>query len=175
MNIQAIGGAVAAAFALAAAGDAVAAGGTASAEIKFANGNSAGTVTLTEMAAGVLLKIDLKGLPPGIHGFHVHEAGKCEGDFSSAGAIYNPLGAKHGFINDEGPMAGDLPNIVAGPDGTARAEMMTTYLHLNRDGDESLFDADGSALVIFDKPDDYQTDPEGGADARIGCGLIKGQ
>lgn len=175
MNIQAIGGAVVAAFALVAAGDAVAAGGTASAEIKLANGNSAGTVTLTEMAAGVLLKIDLKGLPPGTHGFHVHEAGKCEGDFASAGAIYNPLGAKHGFVNDEGPMAGDLPNIVAGPDGTARAEMMTAYLHLNRDGDESLFDADGSALVIYDKPDDYQTDPEGGGDARIGCGIIKGQ
>ncbi|MFT3732637.1 MAG: superoxide dismutase family protein [Hyphomicrobium sp.] len=149
-----------------------AAGEAAVAEIKLADGSSAGTITLTEVAAGVLLKVDLKGLPPGAHGFHVHEAGKCEGDFSSASAIYNPLGAKHGFLNDEGPMAGDLPNIVAGPDGTARAELMSTYLHLNMNDDETLFDADGSSIVIYEKADDYQSDPEGGGDKRIGCGVI---
>ncbi len=173
MNVQAIGSVLAGVFVLVAANGANAAGETASAEIRLANGTSAGTVTLKDMAAGVLLTFDLKGLSPGAHGFHVHEVGKCDGDFSSAGEIYNPLGAKHGFVNDEGPMAGDLPNIVAGPDGTARAEMMTTYLHLNRDTDETLFDADGSALVIYDKPDDYRTDPEGGSAARIGCGVIK--
>ena len=70
---------------------------------------------------------------------------------------------------------GILPNVVAGPDGTARAEMMTTYLHLNRDTDDSLFDADGSSLVLYEKPDDYQTDPEGGSGTRIGCGVIKAQ
>lgn len=175
MKITAIGSVLAAAFVLVMVDQAVAAGGTATAEIKLANGSSAGTVTLRDVAAGVLLTFDLKGLPPGAHGFHVHEVGKCEGDFSSAGAIYNPLGATHGFVNDEGPMAGDLPNIVAGPDGTARAEMMTTYLHLNRDTDETLFDQDGSALVIFEKPDDYQSDPEGGGGARIACGVIKAQ
>jgi Cu-Zn family superoxide dismutase len=149
-----------------------AAGATANAEIKLANGTSVGTVSLMEVAAGVILKVDLKGLPPGVHALHVHETGKCEGDFSSAGAIYNPLGAKHGFVNDEGPMAGDLPNIVAGPDGTARAEMMSTYLHLNMDTDDTLFDADGTSIVIFEKADDYQSDPEGGGDKRIACGVI---
>ena len=158
---------------LAAANPAIAAGAKASAEIKLTDGTSAGTVVLTEVAAGVLLTFDLKGLPPGAHGFHVHDAGKCEADFSSAGAIYNPLGANHGFVNDEGPMAGDLPNIVAGPDGTARAEMMSTYLHLNMDSDDTLFDSDGTSLVIFEKADDYQADPEGGAGKRIGCGVIK--
>jgi superoxide dismutase, Cu-Zn family len=155
------------------AGPAMATGDAAVAEMKLADGTSAGTVTLSEMAAGVLLKIDLKGLPPGPHGFHVHEAGKCEGDFSSAGGIYNPLGAKHGFVNDEGPMAGDLPNIVAGPDGTARAELMSTYLHLNMDTDDTLFGANGTAIVIFEKSDDYQTDPDGGGGKRVACGVIK--
>jgi superoxide dismutase, Cu-Zn family len=150
-----------------------AAGETAVAEMKLADGASAGTVTLSEMAAGVLLKVDLKGLPPGAHGFHVHEVGTCEGDFSSAGQIYNPLGAKHGFVNDEGPMAGDLPNVVAGPDGPARAELMSTYMHLNMDTDDTLFDADGTALVVYDGADDYQTDPEGGSEKRIACGVIK--
>lgn len=174
MGLRAIGSAALGLLVLI-AGPAEAAGEKAVAEIKLADGSSAGTVTLTEMAAGVLLAFDLKGLPPGAHGFHVHDAGKCEGDFSSAGPIYNPLGAKHGFVNDEGPMAGDLPNIVAGPDGTARAEMTTTYLHLNMNTDDTLFDADGTSLVIYDKADDYETDPEGGGEKRIGCGVIKRQ
>ena len=58
-------------------------------------------------------------------------------------------------------MAGDLPNIVAGPDGTALAEIMSPYLHLNMDTEDTLFDADGSSLVLFEKADDYQSDPEG--------------
>ncbi|MBN9247013.1 MAG: superoxide dismutase family protein [Hyphomicrobium sp.] len=147
-------------------------GETAVAEIKLANGTSAGTITLTEIAAGVLLKFDLKGLTPGAHGLHLHETGKCEGDFSSAGAIYNPLGAKHGFLNEEGPMAGDLPNVVAGADGSALAEVLSPYLHLNKDTEDTLFDADGSSLVLFEKADDYQTDPEGDAGSRVACGVL---
>ncbi|MET0407463.1 MAG: superoxide dismutase family protein [Hyphomicrobium sp.] len=173
MNVKAIFGIAIAALLFTVSDQAGAAGETATAEIKLADGGIAGTVAMTELAAGVLLKLDLKGLPPGAHGFHVHETGKCEGDFTSAGAIYNPLGAKHGFINEEGPMAGDLPNVVAAPDGTARAEIITPYLHLNKDTDDTLFDPDGSALVIYEKADDYQTDPEGGGDKRIGCGVIK--
>ena len=173
MNVKVIFGIAVAALLFTVSDQAGAAGETATAEIKLADGSIAGTVAMTELAAGVLLRLDLKGLPPGAHGFHVHETGKCDGDFTSAGAIYNPLGAKHGFINEEGPMAGDLPNVVAAPDGTARAEIITPYLHLNKDTDDTLFDPDGSALVIYEKADDYQTDPEGGGDKRIGCGVIK--
>lgn len=174
-NVGMVGRVVLGVLVLAAAGPADAAGDKAVADIKLADGSSVGTVTLSDMPTGVLLAFDLKGLSPGAHAFGVHEAGKCEGDFSSAGPTYNPLGAQHGFMNDEGPMAGDLPNIVAGPDGTARAEMMTTYLHFNVGGDDSLFDADGSSLVIYDKADDYQTDPDSGGTKRIACGVIKQQ
>ncbi|MBY0560679.1 superoxide dismutase family protein [Hyphomicrobium sp.] len=175
MKIGTTAATAAAILLLAAIPKAEAIGETAVAEIKFANGSSAGTITLTEIAAGVLLKIDLKGLTPGAHGLHLHEGGKCEGDFSSAGAIYNPLGAKHGFLNEEGPMAGDLPNVVAGPDGIALAEILSPYLHLTKDTEDTLFDADGSSLVLFEKADDYQTDPEGGAEPRIACGVLKAQ
>jgi Cu-Zn family superoxide dismutase len=175
MKIGTTAAAAAAILLLAAIPKAEAMGETAVAEIKFANGSSAGTITLTEIAAGVLLKIDLKGLTPGAHGLHLHEAGKCEGDFSSAGAIYNPLGARHGFLNEEGPMAGDLPNVVAGADGIALAEILSPYLHLTKDTEDTLFDADGSSLVLFEKADDYQTDPEGGAEPRIACGVLKAQ
>ena len=89
--------------------------------------------------------------------------------------IYNPLGAKHGFSNDEGPMAGDLPNVVAAADGTAAAEVLTTFLNLSKDAEDTLFDADGSSLVIFEKADDYQSEPEGGAGLRIACGVLKAE
>lgn len=150
-------------------------GKTATAELKFADGKDAGTVTLTEAASGVLLKYDFKGLAPGPHGLHVHEVGKCEGDFSTAGGIYNPLGASHGFLNEEGPMAGDLPNVIAASDGTAVAEVLSPYLNLSQDGDDGLFDGDGSALVLYEKADNYLSDPEGGAEPRIACGVLKAQ
>jgi superoxide dismutase, Cu-Zn family len=175
MKLRTIGAAMLAMLLVAAADRAGAMGEKAVAELKLANGTSAGTVTLTEIAAGVMLKFDLKGLPPGPHALHVHEVGKCEGDFSSAGGIYNPLGAKHGFLDEEGPMAGDLPNVVAAADGTALAEVLSPYLHLSKETDDTLFDTDGSSLVLYEKADDYQTDPEGGGGTRIACGVLKAQ
>lgn len=162
----------AAAATMIATGAAEAAGETATATLKFADGKDAGTVTLTEATAGVLLKFELTGLTPGPHAVHVYEAGKCEGDFTSAGGIYNPLGAKHGFLHDEGPMAGDLPNLFAAADGTAVAEVLSPFLTLNKEAEESLFDPDGSAIVVFEKADDYQSEPDGGAGARIACGAL---
>ena len=98
MNVRRLTLAAAVLLVVSAGGPAWAAGETATAVLKFANGSDAGTIKLTEAPAGVLLKFDLKGLTPGPHALHVHEAGKCEADFSSAGNIYNPLGAKHGFL-----------------------------------------------------------------------------
>jgi len=142
------------------------------AEIKGRDGKDLGTVTIIETMAGVLLNVKLKGLPPGVHGFHVHETGKCEGDFSSAGGIYNPLGAKHGFLNDEGPMVGDLNNLIVGAGGEVEVELVSPFVTLNTAAEESLFDADGSALVIFERADDHQSEPEGNAGQRIACGIV---
>jgi Cu-Zn family superoxide dismutase len=156
-----------------AGGETQAMGETATATLKFADGSNAGTIKLTESAAGGLLKLDLKGLSPGGHGLHVHEVGKCEGDFSSAGAINNPLGAKHGFLNEEGPMAGDLPNVVAAADGTASGEIVSPFLHLSKDSEDTVLDEDGSAFILFEKADDHLTEPEGGAGTRVACGVLK--
>ena len=166
-----------AAFAVAAAylwpcSEAHAVGETATAAIKLADGKDAGTITFTEATAGVLIKLELKGLPPGKHAIHVHETGKCEGDFSSAGAIYNPLGAKHGFLHDEGPMAGDLPNLYAGADGSVVAEVLSPFLTLSKEAEETLFDADKTSVVIFAKGDDYESEPDGGAGTRVACGVL---
>jgi len=147
-------------------------GDVAVARLKLADGTEAGTVTLMEATAGVLMKFELKGLKPGPHGLHVHESGACDGDFSSAGAIYNPLGAKHGYLHDEGPMAGDLPNVHAGADGTASGEFLSPFLTLSKDAEETLFDADGASLVLFENPDDYASDPDGNSGNRVACGTI---
>jgi superoxide dismutase, Cu-Zn family len=147
-------------------------GEVAIAKIKLADGTDAGTVSMMEATAGVLIKYDLVGLPPGPHALHVHEAGKCDGDFTSAGGVYNPLGAKHGYLNEEGPMAGDLPNIHVGADGKATGELVSPFLTLSKDAEESLFDSDGSTLILFEKQDDYASDPDGQAGNRIACGTI---
>lgn len=149
-----------------------AAGEKATSEVKGRDGKSLGTAEIQATPAGALIKLKLTGLPPGPHAIHVHETGTCEGDFSSAGAIYNPLGAAHGFLNEEGPMAGDLPNVFAAASGELEAELLSPHLPLTKDGDDSVFDADSAALVIFEKGDDHETDPEGSAGARIACGTI---
>ncbi len=147
-------------------------GETATAKIKLANGSDGGTITMMEATAGVIIKFGLSGLPPGPHAIHVHEAGACEGDFASAGNIYNPLGAKHGFLHDEGPMSGDIPNIHVSADGKAVAEVLSPFLTLSKEAEETLFDSDGSSFVIFENADDYESEPEGGAGGRIACGTI---
>lgn len=159
-------------FAHAAVWPASAAGEAAVANMKLSDGAAAGTITLTETAAGILIKFDLSGLVPGSHALHVHDTGKCEGDFSTAGAIHNPLGAQHGYLNEEGPMNGDLPNIHAGADGKATGEFVSQFLTLNRESEDSLFDSDGSSFVVFEKADDYVSEPEGEAGARIACGVL---
>jgi superoxide dismutase, Cu-Zn family len=149
-----------------------AAGEKAQAELKGLDGREIGTVKMVETTAGVLLRIKVKGLTPGPHGLHVHESGKCEGDFKSAGNIYNPLGAKHGYLNDEGPMVGDLPNVFVGGSGEVEVELVSPFVTLSREAEETIFDADGTAFVLFEKADDYISEGDGNAGARIACGLI---
>lgn len=144
----------------------------ATAALKTSDGADIGTVTLTEAPAGVLIKLELKGLPPGPHGLNVHETGKCEADFAGAGAVYNPLGAKHGFLNEEGPMAGNLPNVHAGADGAVTAELLSTHLTLSAEAEDGLFDADGASIVIYGLADDYVTEPDGNAGKRLACAPI---
>ena len=147
-------------------------GEKAHADMHSRDGRELGRIRLHETTAGVLISIKLKGLPGGSHGFHIHESGKCEGDFESAGGILNPLGAKHGYLNDEGPMVGDLPNVFIGPSGDVEVELVSPFVTLNREAEQTIFDADGTAFVVFEKADDYVSEGDGNAGARIACGMI---
>lgn len=144
----------------------------ANAVIRGADGQQVGTASLTESAAGVRVAIQVRGLPPGEHGLHIHAVGTCEGPaFTSAGGHFNPTGAQHGLRNPAGSHAGDLPELVVAANGTASYATTTNRLTLGA-GAASLFDADGSSIVIHADPDDHVTDPTGNSGARIGCGTI---
>lgn len=135
------------------------------------NGNRVGSVTVAQYPAGVFIHGELQGLPPGWHGFHIHEKGACSPGFDAAGGHYNPGGAKHGL--NESPMhAGDLPNIHVHGDGSARFEFVTQQVSIGG-GAADLMDQDGSSFVIHSGPDDYVTNPAGNSGTRIACGVIK--
>jgi len=147
-------------------------------ELKNSAGAAVGTATLTEATSGVLVRLEVKGLPPGWHGLHLHETGDCsKADFTSAGGHVHAMPSKvHGLLNPDFNEAGDLPNLHVGADGTGQAEMLTTFVSLKSGGArQALQDKDGSAIVIHASPDDYASQPIGGAGARIACGVIPGQ
>ncbi|WP_224243537.1 superoxide dismutase family protein [Hyalangium gracile] len=138
-----------------------------------ASGESIGTVTLVEKGDEVELQIAATGLAPGQHGIHFHEVGKCEGPaFTSAGAHFNPRDKQHGLESPNGAHAGDLPNLEVDPSGRAATTMTTDRVTLS-DGPLSVFDADGTALVIHALPDDQVTDPSGNSGDRIACGVLQ--
>lgn len=120
---------------------------------------------------GILLTLEVNDLSPGWHGLHIHAVGACDDHadhFKKAGGHLADSNEKHGFLNPEGPHKGDLPNIWVHKDGTAKVEIFTEDLDV-----KDLKDADGSALMIHEKPDDYTTDPAGDSGTRLACGVIK--
>jgi len=147
---------------------------TAKAELRNAQGQKVGSLTLTQEADGVRVAVEAIGLPPGLHGFHIHAVGKCEPPFTSAGGHFNPGGQNHPHHG------GDLPNLLVNTDGKASMVVKTA-----RFGVADLFDPDGSALIIHADPDNhanvparYRPDPDastlatGDAGGRIACGVV---
>lgn len=147
----------------------------ASTTIDFADASGAtrGSGLLWQDPLGVVhVDLQLVGLTPGAHGIHFHSVGRCDGDFTSSGAHYNPMSRKHGLSAPDGPHAGDAPNFTAGADGRARAQFTTDRVSLTA-GAVTLRDGDGSSMIVHASADDQVTDPSGNSGARIACGVVR--
>jgi Cu-Zn family superoxide dismutase len=132
-----------------------------------------GDALLRQTPNGVLLTVHLRDLPPGIHGFHIHETGRCEPPtFESSSGHFDAAGRKHGIFDAAGPHAGDLPNVHVPEGGKVSLEYFVGGVSLDAGRTSSLLGGDGAALVMHRGADDYRTDPAGGAGDRIACGVI---
>jgi Cu-Zn family superoxide dismutase len=144
----------------------------AKATLKSADGKTVGEANLVQGSHGVLIRLVVTGLPVGQHAVHVHAVGKCEPPFDSAGGHFNPDAKKHGIEATDGAHAGDMPNLHVPSNGDLAVEILNTDITLEKGRPNSVFDPDGSALVIHANADDYKSDPAGNAGGRIACGVI---
>jgi Cu-Zn family superoxide dismutase len=139
-----------------------------------------GAADLTETAQGtgkvVNIIVTVTGLKPGLHGVHLHAVGKCEAPFTSAGGHFDPGPAGNPDPDANHPYhMGDIPQLSAGANGKATMRIVTTRVTLS-DGPLSLFDSDGSAIIIHANPDQGITgEPRSGVSGgpRIACGVIE--
>ncbi len=156
--------------------------------LKLAEGGSAGSVSLTETEGGLEVRARVRGLEPGFHGFHVHEAGVCDPDAREDGVrapFSSAMGHLAGEGADHGAHAGDLPTLLVRKEGTAILTAVTDRLRL-----ADVRDQDGSALMVHamrdnqaNIPERYKSEGEAGPDAetlatgdsgdRAACGVIK--
>ena len=142
-------------------------------------GAAMGTVIFDQQGDAVVVAMDVNGLMPGGHAVFVHAVGSCSPDFSAAGDHFEVERGSNGIIHPSwkrdpiyGEHGGDLPNIYAHADGSVRADFVTDGFTLRAGEDHSIFDADGSAIVIHEHPQAYGA-AEGNTGARVACGVIE--
>ena len=135
-------------------------------------GNVVGNAKFTEDATGILhVNVHVRGISAGLHGIHLHAVGSCTPTFAATGGHHNPLSHQHGLNNPQGAHAGDLPNLVVNRAGVGRLVGVSDRATLSP-GPTTLFDANGSAVILHASEDDQLTDPTGNSGTRIACGVI---
>src|SRR5271163_4111918 len=139
-------------------------------------GPAIGSVTFKDTKYGLMVTPNISGLPPGVHGFHIHDKGACgvaehEGKMAAgfaAGGHYDPehTGKHLGPYSTAGHK-GDLPPLVVSVDGKATLPVLAPQLTVK--------DVSGRSLMIHAGGDNYSDQPAalGGGGARIACGVIE--
>ena len=129
-----------------------------------------GVVHLTDAGDGnVEVAVDLTGVPPGVHGFHIHEKGDCGNNAMNAGGHFNPTGMVHGAPDAQSHHAGDFGNVEADASGNVDETRMLHGITVSP-GTTSVV---GRAVILHADPDDLKTQPTGNAGARIACGVVQ--
>ena len=131
-----------------------------------------GTAKFTQKKKVVEMDINVYKLTPGVHAIHIHEFGDCSAsDGSSAGGHWNPSGDMHGKWDKEHFHMGDIGNLIADEDGTARLVFKTDKWCMKcKDEKKNIM---GKSIIIHEKHDDFRTQPTGNAGGRVGCVEIK--
>lgn len=140
------------------------------AALKNDQGEDVGTVSFTDAPKGLLMNVSIDKMAPGWHAIHLHGKGDCSDmtdHFKMSGGHMAREGEEHGFFNPKGPHAGDFANFFVGGDGKAKFEQYSTNVRA-----ADLPDADGTAVIIHAKPDDYMSQPAGDAGERLACGVV---
>ena len=150
---------------------------TATVDLINTSGANVGQAVLTQAGDGeVTVKVTVSGLPTGSHGIHFHEVGVADPEasppFSTSREHYNPASRKHGISNPQGTHAGDLHNIGVDEQGNGILVTSTDRITLT-DGPATVFDGDGTSLIIHSNADDQVTDPAGNSGGRIAGGVVK--
>jgi len=143
--------------------------------IAIINPTSGSTVTgmavFTLTGTTIMLSIEIKNTPPGVHAVHIHENGDCSSpDGKSAGGHWNPTEVAHGKWGEGEFHLGDIGNITVGDDGTGSIELSTELWEI---GMGSIQDVVGKGIIVHAGADDFMSQPSGNAGARIGCGVIE--
>src|SRR5438067_9882142 len=127
-----------------------------------------GTVHFTDVGDGnVEVQADLTGVPPGVHGFHIHEKGDCGNNGNAAGGHFNPTGMIHGAPDAVSHHSGDFGNVTADDKGEVHTKFTTHSITINT-GTNAVV---GHAVVLHGNPDDLVSQPAGNAGPRIACGV----
>ncbi len=135
-----------------------------------------GDVTITQSEYGTVFTPNLKGLPAGVHGFHIHENASCDSAVKNgktvlggaAGGHYDPQGTgQHGTPWSDDNHLGDLPALYVDASGVAQQPVLAPRVKLS--------DVANRALMIHAGGDNHSDHPAklGGGGARIVCGVIK--
>ena len=134
-----------------------------------AGSTAAGTVQFTQKSDGsVDVKVDLTGVPAGVHGFHIHEKGDCGDNGNAAGGHFNPASTAHGAPDAMPHHAGDFGNVTANANGEVHTRFNTRSVTVEAGPNSAV----GHAVILHANPDDLQTQPSGNAGARIACGIV---
>jgi Cu-Zn family superoxide dismutase len=127
-----------------------------------------GLVHFQDTPDGVEVQVDLKGVPLGVHGFHIHQKGDCSDSGNAAGGHFNPMNMPHAAPDAASHHAGDLGNITADANGEVHARFTTRSITV-REGATSVI---GRAVVLHANADDLRTQPSGNAGRPIACGVV---